>query len=51
MNLCVYDSEERDRGVSVGVIPTMLFETLQVVGVYDFKFLVYISSVYCESIK
>ncbi len=32
MNLCGCDSEECERGVCAGVNDTMLFETLQVVG-------------------
>jgi hypothetical protein len=32
MNLCGCDNEERERGEGAGVNATMLFETLQVVG-------------------
>jgi hypothetical protein len=38
MNLCAYDSEERERGVGAGVNDTTLFETLQVVGLTHHKY-------------
>ena len=33
MNLCVFDTEEREHGVGDGVNPTTLSETLQFVGI------------------
>ena len=35
MNLCACDSEERERGVGADANDTMLFETLQVVGLAE----------------
>ncbi len=35
MNLCTYDNEERDCGVGADVNDTMMFETLQVVGLTE----------------
>ena len=33
MNLCVFDSEEREHGVGAGVNGSLLSETLQLVGI------------------